>query len=372
MTSNPNVTLADISRIIQGGRLKYSGNDFVLSGYPAYGAGGVNGYLPVSEFDGPGVVLSSIGARCGKCFYADGKWTSLANTQIILPHPDHVDARFLWYQLNDEERWPRSGTAQPFIKPSDVKAHRVFLPSLQEQRRIAAILDEADALRAKRRVALAHLDEMAQAIFVEMFGDALSNSKGWPQQRCANLCKRITVGVVVRPASYYQNTGIPAIRGTNIKVDGIDMTEAVYFSSHDNENTLSKSRVWKGDIVIVRTGRPGLAAIVPECLNGANAIDIIIATPDMEKVRSRFLCELLNSDAGRAITLAESKGQIQQHFNVGSFSDAQIMVPPLDLQIAFEERMAELMRVRQSFATSAANQESLFASLQHRAFRGEL
>jgi type I restriction enzyme S subunit len=124
--------LGDFCQIVQGGRLKLSGNDFVAQGIPAYGAGGLNGYLDVSEFDCEAVILSAIGARCGKCFHVSGYWTSLANTQIIIPDPDRADSRFLWHQLNDEKRWHRSGTGQPFIKPSDVKVHKLFLPPLEE------------------------------------------------------------------------------------------------------------------------------------------------------------------------------------------------------------------------------------------------
>jgi type I restriction enzyme S subunit len=98
------------------------------------------------------VVLSAIGARCGKCFFADGKWISLANTQLIFPDRRRADCKFLWYQLNDERRWHRSGTGQPFIKPSDVKGHRAFVPSLAEQRdfsdRTASIDKARDTLRA--------------------------------------------------------------------------------------------------------------------------------------------------------------------------------------------------------------------------------
>ncbi|HEX7549250.1 MAG TPA: hypothetical protein VF579_01610, partial [Candidatus Methylomirabilis sp.] len=128
MTQGMAVTLQDFCRIVQGGRLGLSGNDFVAHGYPAFGAGGLNGYLSVHEFDEPAVILSAIGARCGKCFYAEEKWISLANTQLIFPDPDRADCKFLWFQLNDERRWHRSGTGQPFIKPSDVKTHCVFLP----------------------------------------------------------------------------------------------------------------------------------------------------------------------------------------------------------------------------------------------------
>ena len=96
--------LEQFCEIVQGGRHKLSGNDFVKSGYPAYGAGGMNGYLATFEFDESAVILSSIGARCGKCFYVEGRWSSLANTQVIFPDKNECDAKFLWYQLNDEKR----------------------------------------------------------------------------------------------------------------------------------------------------------------------------------------------------------------------------------------------------------------------------
>ncbi len=132
------VRLNKIAEIHSGGRLGLSGSDFVPAGVPAFGAGGSNGFVDVAEYDRDAIILSSIGARCGKCFYVRGRWTSLANTQIILPDAEGVDTRFLWYQLDDEAGWLRSGSAQPFIKPSDVKARLVWLPPLNEQRGIAA------------------------------------------------------------------------------------------------------------------------------------------------------------------------------------------------------------------------------------------
>jgi type I restriction enzyme S subunit len=166
------VSLHGFCRIVPGGRSKLSGDDFVATGFPAYGAGGVNGFLPEPEFDEPAVVLSSIGARCGKCFLAEGKWTSLANTQLIFPSPSRADVRFLWHQLNDELRWHRSGTAQPFIKTSDIKNQMVFLPPIEDQRRISAILDKADELRVKRRESLVLADTLAQSLFVDGLGAA--------------------------------------------------------------------------------------------------------------------------------------------------------------------------------------------------------
>ncbi len=172
------VRLDSICRIVQGGQHKQSGKHFVEEGgFPAYGAGGHNGNFPSYEFDESAIVLSAIGARCGKCFQPNGKWSSLANTSVLFPDAGQADNRFLWYQLNDEASWHRSGTAQPYIKSSDIKGRKVYLPPIAEQKRIAGILDAADALRAKRREFLAQLDTFLQSTFLDMFGDPIE--KGW-------------------------------------------------------------------------------------------------------------------------------------------------------------------------------------------------
>ncbi len=133
--------LGSVASTVGGGRLKFNKSHYVESGYPAYSAAGQDGLLDRWEFDGEAVVLSSIGARCGKSFYAKGRWASLANTQCIIPNSE-LNARYLWYYTNNEERWEKSGSAQPFIKPSTIKSLSIPLPSLEIQRRIVARIDE--------------------------------------------------------------------------------------------------------------------------------------------------------------------------------------------------------------------------------------
>ena len=115
--------IKDISVAIQsGGSLGLTKiKDYQATGFPAYSAAGQDGFVQQYEYDSSGVVVSSIGARCGKCFYATGQWTTLANTQVIFSNEKVYCSRFLWYLINDESYWHRSGTAQPFIKPSDIQ-----------------------------------------------------------------------------------------------------------------------------------------------------------------------------------------------------------------------------------------------------------
>ena len=138
------VQIKDIAtKITVGGKLGLRKNsDYCAEGYPAYSAAGKDGFVSQFEYDADGVILSSIGARCGKCFYASGKWTTLANTQIILTDEERCLSRFLWYVVNEEAFWHRSGTAQPFIKPTDIRNSWIPLPGIVEQKNLVRLLDK--------------------------------------------------------------------------------------------------------------------------------------------------------------------------------------------------------------------------------------
>ncbi len=106
---------------------------YVESGFPAFSAAGSDGFLATAEWEGPAVVLSAIGARCGKCFYADGSWTAIKNTIVIQADAPTLSHKFLFYYLNDSTRWKISGSGQPFITLKTVRETKVPLPLLSEQ-----------------------------------------------------------------------------------------------------------------------------------------------------------------------------------------------------------------------------------------------
>ncbi len=205
-----------------------------------------------------------------------------------------------------------------------------------------------------------------------MFGDPVANPKGWQTIECANICERITVGIVVKPASYYVPSGVPALRSLNIKPGYISLEDLVYFSEHDNNTKLAKTKLKTGDLVIVRTGQPGTSSVVPADLDGINAIDLLIATPKPDIVNSVFLSQFFNSSGGRSIVLTAQRGQVQKHLNVGSLNESCIPLPPIELQKEFSRRVSAVEKLKTAHKSSLAELDELFASLQYRAFRGEL
>lgn len=132
-------------------------------GFPAFSATGQDGFLDFHEHEGEAIVLSAIGARCGKCFLATGKWTAIKNTIVMKP-VGAMDIVFLYRFLDDAKRWPKSGTGQPFIALGNARRIKIPYPPVSEQRQIGDTLRAAGArieAEEKRKAAL-------QALFKTM------------------------------------------------------------------------------------------------------------------------------------------------------------------------------------------------------------
>jgi type I restriction enzyme S subunit len=135
--------------------------------FPGFSASGQNIWLEEYAYDGPAIVLSAVGARCGKAFKADGKWGVVANTHCLFPRPNS-DRDYLWYLTNQESWWEKGGSAQPFVKVSDTLARPWVFPPLGEQKAIVTFLDREtarlDELTSEAHRAIALLKERRAAL----------------------------------------------------------------------------------------------------------------------------------------------------------------------------------------------------------------
>lgn len=212
-----------------------------------------------------------------------------------------------------------AGSLSPRTNWRDLANFEFDLPPLDEQKRIA------DLLWAIERHRLAVVVQMAEAEVLadEVFGSALATTDA-PTVSLPDLVDEMTVGVVVRPTQYYTDdpAGVPALRGLNIEPGGFDLTDLVRFKP-ESAAELKKSTLGAGDVAIVRTGRPGDAAVVTDDVAGFNCIDLIIARPGSDLVPD-FLAHFLNSTYGRAQIARLSAGTAQQHFNVGALKKLEI------------------------------------------------
>lgn len=156
---------------------------------------------------------------------------------------------------------------------------------------------------------------------------------GWKLVEAQDVCKSISVGVVIKPTQYYveEADGVKAFRSANVREGFINDNDWVYFS-HEGHSANKKSQLKAGDVLIVRTGYPGTACVVTPEFEGSNAIDIVIARPDVEQVVPEYLCAYTNSHIGKSQVLDLQGGMAQKHLNVGAYQVLKIKLPPLPEQ----------------------------------------
>lgn len=183
--------------------------------------------------------------------------------------------------------------------------------------------------------------------------------------RCEDVCDTISVGIVVKPSSYYVANGVPAFRSQNVREDRIQPDPMVYISEEANNGPVRKSKLSGGDVLIVRTGYPGTSCVVPPEFDGSNCIDLIFVRPNKAKLRSQHLSRFFNSDAAKAQVQAGKIGLAQQHFNLGAVKNTQMPLPPTDQQDEIVAHL-ELIDSKHDLAASKRNAlQDLFRTLLH-------
>jgi len=291
---------------------------------------------------------------------------------------DQIDANFLARFVKAQPpiilQWVRATTADNF--PIDkLKQLPVPLPPLPEQRRIAEVLDRADALRAKRRAALAQLDTLTQSIFLEMFGDPATNPKGWPRASLDDLLASDPQNGLYKPAIDY-GSGTPILRIDAFydgAITGLDALKRVRVSDHERDLYCLRD----GEIVVNRVNSMeylGKSALIPP-LDEPTVFESNMMRFDVDRkqVMPRYCIQFLQTTFVKGQIRTAAKHAVNQSsINQQDVRRFQINVPPLPLQHDFARRVTVVEKLQAAHRASLAELDVLFASLQHRAFRGEL
>ena len=271
----------------------------------------------------------------------------------IKPGPD-LDGRFLARQfsavgMRDQFYVAANGITRFGLGGDAIRTGVFPIAPIEEQRAIADFLDretaKIDALVARKERLIELLQEKRTALItravtrgldpnvplkdsgVEWLGEIPAH---WEAKRLKHLTPGTTVGIVVTPSKYYVDEGIPCLRSLNVSRGAIDMENLVFISEHANE-LHRKSKIFAGDVVVVRTGQAGIAAVVPKELDGANCIDLLIVRCS-EQILSQFVYYYLNSRNAISQAAELSVGAIQAHYNTSTL--ARLVVPkvPMDEQ----------------------------------------
>jgi len=257
---------------------------------------------------------------------------------------------------------------QASVSIADLKAIQVTVPSLPEQRRIAEILDKADALRTKRRAALIQLDNLTKSIFLEMFGDPSTNSRGWDLKAVGEVAKVITGNTPPREIPEYYGSEIEWIKSDNINTPHYYLTRAHEGLSVEGQQV---ARVVPAGSILVTC-----IAGSPECIGNAAMTDREVAFNQQINALvpfegdAHFIYAQLR--IGKRLVQQASTAAMKGMVNKSRFERIRLMWPPVPLQRSFMEKVQPATKLEATQRTSLDNCEALFASLQQRAFRGEL
>ena len=325
-----------------------------------------------------GTVLISIFATIGRTAVLDIEAaTNQAIAGVTPRNPNLLESGYLRYFLDNvakslEQR--ARGVAQLNINSTILKSLAIPIPPLEEQKRIAEILDRAEELRSKRREAIAQLDILTQAIFLEMFGAPLSNPNNFPIQKLGELCSRVIDCPHSTPTYATKITPYACVRSSDIQNSELIFRDVKYLELEEYKKRIERGVPQQGDVIYCREGaRFGNAALVTDdtpliCLGQR----MMLFRPETSKANGEFIWGYLSNPIAYHQALREVGGSASPHINIRDIIAFQIPVPPLNRQCEFAQRISAVNKLKALHRASVSELDALFASLQQRAFRGEL
>ncbi|WP_079989360.1 restriction endonuclease subunit S [Candidatus Protochlamydia phocaeensis] len=297
---------------------------------------------------------------------------------ILRTRTNELDSAYLyrWFSSDEIQRKVRSfGNQTTNISNLDHKKIlnlQIPLPPFAEQKRIAAILDVADALRAKRRESIALLDTLLQSTFLDMFGDPITNPMGWEMGVIGDLLKSANYGTSKKANS--EKGSYPILRMNNITYSGEwDFSSLKYIDLDEKE--LPKHLVHRGEILFNRTNSKelvGKTAVFrksePMAFAGYLVRGIVNELADPE-----YIGAFMNTPQIKTFLRNNCKNIVgMANINAKEFQKIPIPKPPVDLQCRFAAIVESVERQKVRLRAHLAELDALFASLQQRAFNGEL
>ena len=315
-------------------------------------------------------ILISVRAPIGAMNYAKEKCCIGRGVAALTPNEEKVSSEFIFWLLKGKNNeLNQKGTGSTFKAIGRKVLEEIQVPeiNLELQRKYASNLERIYSIIQDRQRQLEQLDKLVRARFVEMFGDE-NNSKNWNVVNVEDVAD-VQVGVVIKPSQYYtdESEGVRAFRSLNIGAGFIKDIDWVYFTKEGHLKN-SKSILKENDLLIVRSGAPGTACVVTEEYAGCNAVDIIIAHPDCEKVNPYYLCTFTNMPHGKKQIDEGIGGAAQQHFNVGKYNKLQLMLPPKTLQDEFGDFINQVDKSKDSVQKALDEAQLLFDSLMQQYF----
>ena len=359
--------LGEVVEFLDSKRCPVTESDRRAGPYPYYGANGIQGTIDDFIFDEPLVLLAEDGGHFGEpdrgiAYRISGK-TWVNNHAHVLRPTSAIDLAYLCRVLENYDVTPFvTGTTRGKLTKAGASEIVIPLPPLTEQRRIAEVLDRAEALRAKRRAALAQLDSLTQSLFLDLFGDPRPNERLWPLRCLKELGKVKTGGTPPSAKPGMFGGPIPFITPGDLESDQPvkrTVTEA---------GAVEAETIRAGATLVccigATIGKMGKAAQHSTFNQQINAVEWANGVDDDYglSVLRFFKPQIVTWGASTTLPILKKS----------SFEKIEIPVPPLPLQREFARRVTAVEKLKTAQSAVLAELDALFATLQHRSFRGQL
>jgi type I restriction enzyme, S subunit len=316
------------------------------------------------------LLLALYGATAGKLGFLEIEATINQAICALTPDASVLSNRYLFYYLLSIRKKiieDSAGGAQPNISQKYVQELDIPLPPLSIQREIADLLDKADALRRKDRELLQAYEALAQAIFMDMFGDPVTNEKGWEVKKLGEVCDKITDGTHDTPERLTE--GVKFITGKHIRPYIVDYDNSDYVTEEVHNEIYRRCNPMLGDILYTNIGVNYATAAMNTVEYEFSMKNVALIKFKRELLKGRFLEFLLNNGnfKNRLRTLT-GIGGAQQFLSLAQIKSIGVLLPPIELQTEFEDKVKSLFNAIYKVNLTLLNSESLFQTLLQTSF----
>jgi type I restriction enzyme S subunit len=348
--------------------------------YPYVGANNIMAYIDEYIFDDKILCIAEDGGswgfmqNCAK-IYNEKVWVN--NHAHVLTAKEEVVLEYLMYYLNYTDLSLHiNGATRGKLTKSSLNNIKVPLPPLEEQKKIAAILDAADDYRQKTKALINKYDQLTQSLFLDMFGDPVTNPMGWEVNFLKKITTKIGSGATPRGGKQaYKKEGVSLIRSMNI-YDNRFKYKNLAFIDEDQAAKLKNVIVDKGDVLFNITGASICrSSVVPNDVLPARVNQhVSILRPIKSVITSNFLSRFLISKnvKTKLLGVGSGGGAVMEAITKEQLQNIEVIVPPIELQNQFAERVAQIEKQKQQAEASLVKAEELFSSMLQRAFKAEL
>ena len=299
----------------------------------------------------------------------DGAIASTGFT-VLRANPETLNPRFLfhWVRSRDfvsEMISMATGASYPAVSDRIVLNSLMPMPSPDEQRRIADVLDKADAIRRKRKEVITITEDLMRSAFLEMFGDPVTNPKGWDAKPLGEIGS-VTDGTHKTPR--YLESGVPFLSAKNVRAHRIDWKLIKYISEEEHRELIRRCKPTRGDVLLTKSGTIGESAVVDRDTEFSLFESVALIKVDPTILAPTLLASAFNHPSVRKLYGADVKGVGVKHLHLVDIRRLPILLPPRELQQRFMTFASRLDRIGAECQEGVVDAETLFDSLVQRAF----